>query len=184
MASSSEDPATCSEPVGQDHVESLKGERLRRYSYVVTAAMIVLCNGVLLLGLWGSGVKLDSLIRIPDPFNPMKDVCLRLSWHRVIGLEEPIRLCSEWINLSDPSGETHKFQKETQVVQGGDGKLYFDHRARGLPVLPVWVICGGGDRAGNLPETVFDRALPGTTRHPEWQHVIRHVEFSSLIIQS
>jgi hypothetical protein len=111
-------------------MESLKRERLRRYSYVVTAAMIVLCNGVFLLGLWGSGVKLDSLIRIPDPFNPMKDVCLRLSWHRVAGLEEPIRLCSEWINLSDPSGETHKFQKETQVVQGADGKLYFDHGAR------------------------------------------------------
>jgi len=130
MASSSEDPATCSEPVGQDHVESLKGERLRRYSYAVTAAMIVLCNGVFLLGLWGSGVKLDSLIRIPDPFNPTKDICLRLSWHRVAGLEDPIRLCSEWINLSDPSGETHKFQQETQVVQGADGKLYFDHGAR------------------------------------------------------
>lgn len=130
MTSSSEDPATSFEPVGQDHMESLKRERLRRYSYVVTAAMIVLCNGVFLLGLWGSGVKLDSLIRIPDPFNPMKDVCLRLSWHRVAGLEEPIRLCSEWINLSDPSGETHKFQKETQVVQGADGKLYFDHGAR------------------------------------------------------
>lgn len=130
MTSSNEDPATSSELVGQDHVESRKGERLRRYSSAVTAAMIVLCNGVFLLGLWGSGVKLDSLIRIPDPFNPTNDVCLRLSWHRVAGLEEPIRLCSEWINLSDPSGETRKFQQETQVVQGADGKLYFDHGAR------------------------------------------------------
>ena len=105
-------------------------KRLRRYSYAVTASMIGLCNAVFLLGLWGSGVNLDSLIRIPDPFNPAKDICLRLIWHRVTGLKEPIRLCSEWINLSDPSGETHKFQTDTQVVQRADGKLYFEHGAR------------------------------------------------------
>lgn len=123
---SNEDQPGSSSPARDEQKQRL----LRHYSTAVTAAMIVLCNAVFLLGLWGSGVNLDSLIRIPDPFNPAKDICLRLSWHRVSGLEKPIRLCSEWINLSDPSGETHKFQKETQVVQGADGKLYFDHGTR------------------------------------------------------
>jgi len=73
---------------------------------------------------------IDRLIRFPEIFNPTQDVCLRLTWHKVAGLEEPVRLCSEWIQLSDPSGETHRFQQETKVVQGADGKLYFDHGVR------------------------------------------------------
>ena len=101
--------------------------RLRRYNLIVTAVLIVLCNAIFLLGVWGSGVNLDELIRTPDLFNPTKDVCLRLKWQKIEGNDERIQLCSEWINLSDPSGNTHSFQKDTEVVKGGDGKLYFNH---------------------------------------------------------
>jgi hypothetical protein len=48
----------------------------------------------------------------------------------VEGDDQPVRLCSEWILLSDPSGETHTLQKDTEVVKGGDGKLYFDYGAQ------------------------------------------------------
>ncbi len=106
--------------------EDQQAKQLRRYTSGVTAAMILLCNAVLLLGIWGSGVNLDTLFTMPDRFNPAKDICLRLSWRKVAGVERPVRLCSEWINLSDPSGETHKFQTETEVVKGADGTLYYD----------------------------------------------------------
>ncbi len=115
-------------PAGLDG-DDQRTRQLRRYTYVVTVGLILLCNGVLLLVVWASGVNLDRLIRTPDEFDPTKDVCLRSSWHKVAGLDDPIQLCSEWINLSDPSGETHKFQRETRVVQGADGRLYFDHGA-------------------------------------------------------
>lgn len=92
--------------------------------------MIVLCNAIVLFGIWISGVNLDRLIRVSDLFDPAQDICLRQSWHNVAGLHERVRLCSEWIHLSDPSGETHTFQAETKVVQGADGKLYFDHASR------------------------------------------------------
>lgn len=115
-----------SEPVVDDDT----ARKLRRYSYGVSAALIVVCNAVFLAGLWGSGINLDALIRTPDVFDTTKDVCLRFTWHRVIGADEPVQLCNEWINLSDPSGETHTFQKDTKVVRGGDGKLYFDHGAQ------------------------------------------------------
>ena len=111
-------------------LQERKATKLRRFTHVVTAAMIVLCNAVFLLGLWGSGVNLDTLIRTPDLFNPAKDVCLRLGWHRVVGIQDPVRLCNEWINLSDPSGETHQFQRDTKIVKGVDGRLYFDHGAQ------------------------------------------------------
>lgn len=111
-------------------VDDDKAGKLRRYSYGVSAALILACNAVFLAGLWGSGVNLDALIRTPDVFDATQDVCLRFTWHRVIGAEEPVQLCHEWINLSDPSGKTHIFHKETKVVRGGDGKLYFDHGAQ------------------------------------------------------
>lgn len=107
-----------------------RARKLRRYAYGVSAALIVVCNAVFLAGLWASGVNLDAVIRTPDVFDTTKDVCLRFTWHRVVGADEPVRLCNEWINLSDPSGETHKFQQDTKVVRGGDGKLYFDHGAQ------------------------------------------------------
>ncbi|MGH7208599.1 MAG: hypothetical protein ACREIL_04355 [Nitrospiraceae bacterium] len=114
----------------QQGQEELQADRVRRYAYRVTAALIVLCNAVLLLGVWVSGVNLDTLFTTPDRFNPVKDICVRLSWHKVAGVERPVQLCYEWINLSDPSGDTHKFQAETQVVKGADGKLYFDDGVR------------------------------------------------------
>lgn len=110
--------------------KELQADRVRRYSYRVTVGLIVLCNAVLLLGVWASGVDLEELFATPDRFNPAKDICLRLSWHKVDGLARPVQLCYEWINLSDPSGETHKFQPGTQVVKGADGKLYYDDGVR------------------------------------------------------
>lgn len=101
--------------------------RVRRYASRVTIAVILLCNTILLAGIWGSGVDLDRLIRTPDVFDPTKDVCVRFGWHKVAGVDKPVRLCSEWIDLSDPSGKTHRFQRGTSVVQGADGRLYFDH---------------------------------------------------------
>jgi hypothetical protein len=105
-------------------------QRLRRYTLVVTVCLIVMCNAIFLLGVWGSGVNLETVLKTPDVFNPTQDICLRLSWHKVSGDAQPIRLCAEWINLSDPSGETHTFQRDTQVVKGADGNLYFDHGLR------------------------------------------------------
>jgi hypothetical protein len=120
-----EAPGALDQPDGEEE----KATKLRRFSYWVSAALMLLCNAVFLAGLWGSGVNLDALVRTPDVFDPAQDVCLRLTWHRVTGSPEPVKLCNEWINLSDPSGNVHTFQPETKVVQGGDGKLYFDHGA-------------------------------------------------------
>ena len=92
----------------------------------VTVGLIVLCNVVLLLGLWASGVNLDELVKSPDLFNSKQDICLRLTWQQVAGAAEPMRVCSEWINLADPSGQSHLLSKEVKVRQGPDGQYYFD----------------------------------------------------------
>src|SRR2546429_7683009 len=128
MTASSGNLAAQLEPARREQQaqEELQAHRVRRYTYRVTAILIVVCNAVLLLGVWVSGVNLDTLFTTPDRFNTAKDICVRLSWHKVAGVERPVQLCYEWINLSDPSGDTHTFQAETQVVKGGGGKLYYD----------------------------------------------------------
>lgn len=104
--------------------------KIRRFAIVVTVGMIVLCNCILLLGVWVSGVNLDELVKTPDLFNSKEDICLRLTWQRVTGAAEPVRVCSEWINLADPTGKPHLLAKDVKVRQGPDGQYYFDKGIR------------------------------------------------------
>jgi hypothetical protein len=106
--------------------DASRNARIRRYSTGVTWVLIVLCNSVFLVGIWVSGVNLDKLVKTPDLFNPASDICLRLTWQRLTGAPDPVRLCSEWINLSDPTGQSHVLDKETAVRQGADGRYYVD----------------------------------------------------------
>jgi hypothetical protein len=96
----------------------------------VTLVMIVLCNLVLLCGFSFSGVNLDELARTPDLFDSKSDVCLRLTWQQISGAMVPIRVCSEWINLSDSSGKTHVLDRDARVRKGADGLYYFDRGIR------------------------------------------------------
>lgn len=117
--------------------------KVRRYTTLVTVGLIILCNGILLFGVWVSGVNLDELVKSPDLFNAAKDVCLRLTWERVAGAPEPVRLCSEWINLADPSGAPHHLASDIKVRQGPDGRYYFDQGIRPdfrLLALAVFVV--------------------------------------------
>jgi hypothetical protein len=113
-----------------DQPDEGRARQVRRFATVVTVGMIVLCNCILLFGVWVSGVNLDELVKTPDFFNAKQDVCLRLTWERVVGVAEPVRLCSEWINLADPSGKSHQLANDIKVRQGPDGRYYFDHGIR------------------------------------------------------
>lgn len=107
-----------------------RAAKVRRFATLVTVGLIVFCNVVLLFGVWVSGVNLDELVKTPDLFNAKEDVCLRLTWERIPGASDPVRLCSEWINLADPSGKPHHLAKDIAVRQGPDGRYYFDRGVR------------------------------------------------------
>ncbi|MEK7294523.1 MAG: hypothetical protein AAB049_06050 [Nitrospirota bacterium] len=106
---------------------ALRQQRVRRFSMLITLTLIVLCNAMILLSIWASGINLDSLFHAPDRFTPGRDECIRYNWHKVSGVQQPVRLCYEWINLSDPTGNTHTFQEDTDIVLGADGKLHYEH---------------------------------------------------------
>jgi hypothetical protein len=119
------------EPMVTQHIsDDTSAAKIRRFATVVTVGLIIFCNVVLLFGVWVSGVNLDELVKTPDLFNAKHDVCLRLTWERVTGASEPVRLCSEWINLADPSGTPHVLAKDIKIRQGPDGQYYFDRGIR------------------------------------------------------
>jgi hypothetical protein len=107
-----------------------RSAKVRRFAMMVTVGLIVLCNCILLFGVWVSGVNLDELVKTPDLFNSKQDICLRLTWQQMAGAAEPVRVCSEWINLADPSGKPHILAKDVKVRQGPDGQYYFDQGIR------------------------------------------------------
>ncbi|HJT20954.1 MAG TPA: hypothetical protein VJ746_10820 [Nitrospira sp.] len=124
--------------------DEMRAAKVRRFSTMVTATLIVLCNVILLFGVWVSGVNLDELVKSPDLFNAKQDVCLRLTWERVAGAQEPVRVCSEWINLADPSGKPHYLAKDIAVRQGPDGRYYIDPGIRAdFRLLALGMFVGG-----------------------------------------
>ena len=120
-----------------------RARKVRRFTFGVSLAMMILCNAIVLVGLWASGINLDELAATPDVFNSKQDICLRLGWKSVAGAADPVRLCSEWINLSDPSGKTHQIQREIKLQQGPDGQYYADrgiHADYRLLILMLFVV--------------------------------------------
>jgi hypothetical protein len=120
-----------------------RARKVRRFTIGVSLALIVLCNAIMLAGLWASGINLDELATPPDVFNSKQDICIRLGWHSVPGAVDPISLCSEWINLSDPSGKTHQIQREIKLRHGPDGQYYVDrggHADYRLVILMLFVV--------------------------------------------
>lgn len=129
-----------------------RADKIRRFSLGVSLALMVLCNAILLLGLRLSGINLDDLVKTPELFNAKQDVCLRLTWQSPPGVNEPVRLCSEWLNLSDPSGKPHYLQPDTRLKKGLDGQYYVDQGIQAdyrllMLILFVIVIIVGGVRA-------------------------------------
>jgi len=116
--------------VPQPESDEQRATKVRRFSMLVTAALIVCCNVVLLFGVWVTGINLDELVTTPDVFNAKEDVCLRLTWERVTGAPDPVRLCSEWIKLADPSGKPHHLPNDIAVGRGADGQYYVDPGVR------------------------------------------------------
>ncbi|MDP1854016.1 MAG: hypothetical protein Q8L26_07460 [Candidatus Omnitrophota bacterium] len=130
------------ETTAADDTESRQA-LVQRFARVVSLAMIVLCNAIVLVGLWTSGINLDELAATPDVFNSKQDICLRLGWQSVTGAADPVPFCSEWIQLSDPSGKTHQIQQEIILRHGPDGQYYVDrggHADYRLLILMLFVV--------------------------------------------
>src|SRR2546426_1185922 len=123
-------------------------DQVRRYTVRLAVCLIIGVNALFLLVLWGSGVDLDQIFAERDFFDPTSDICLRMAWYKPLGEQDPVRLCKEWLNLGDPSGRVHQFNKDLQVVKGADGKVYAkegagDGRLIAVVIIVVLLVASG-----------------------------------------
>ena len=100
-------------------------KRVKWFSRGVTVLLIVGCNGILLGGLWASGINLEIILSQAEFFDPQKGACVGVAWVDVEGVDRPLRLCSEWLDFRDISGKTHKILQQEVIGMKTNGELYY-----------------------------------------------------------
>ncbi len=112
--------------------------KLRWFARGVTILLIIVCNALLLGGLWMSGVDLDIALSKPELYDPENGHCLRVGIAKVEGAQRPIQLCTEWLELSDPSGNSHHIREGIGLAIGADGQLYYQaHQGQNFRLLAL-----------------------------------------------
>lgn len=123
--------------------------RLQRFTHIVTIGLIIGCNAFLFLGLWVSGVDLEAALAKPELYDPANGDCVGVQWAKVKGAEGLVKVCTEWIDFSDISGQTHSLPPGRALAMGADGNLYFsgqsteNYRLIALMIFAI-VVMGSG----------------------------------------
>ena len=123
--------------------------RFRWFSFWITLLLIIVCNGMLLGGLWASGLDLDFVLTNSDLYDPATGHCVGLALANVSGVDSPIQVCSEWLDTTDPTGQVHTLRTNEPLSMGADGNLYYqnarnaDHQLLALLAFTVVVIYSG-----------------------------------------
>ncbi len=126
-----------------------ESRRLQRFTHIVTIGLILGCNALLFLGLWVSGVDLEAALAPPELYDPANGHCVGVQWKKVAGAEGLIKVCTEWIDFSDISGQTHSLPPDKALAMGADGNLYFsgqsaeNYRLIALMIFAIVVMASG-----------------------------------------
>jgi hypothetical protein len=123
--------------------------RLQRFTSIVTMSLILGSNGLLFLGLWVSGVDLEAALAKPELYDPTNGHCVGVKWEKVAGADGLVKVCTEWIDFSDISGQTHLLQPDRALAMAADGNLYFpgqpaeNYRLIALMIFAIVVMASG-----------------------------------------
>jgi hypothetical protein len=129
--------------------QSDESQRVQRFAHIVTIGLILGCNALLLLGLWVSGVDLEATLAKPELYDPANGHCVGVQWTKVNGAEGLVKVCNEWIDFSDLSGQTHSLPPGRALAMGADGNLYFsgqsaeNYRLIALMIFAIVVMAYG-----------------------------------------
>ena len=117
-----------------------------------------------------SGVDLDMALSKPEFYDPQNGYCVRVAFAQVVGVDERVRICSEWLDFSDPSGNTHRIREGAGLAMGADGQLHYetrreeDYRLMAL-VLYVFAVIGSGMWAKRYLISRYQLQLVEPNRH-------------------
>jgi len=92
--------------------------RFRWFAGAVTRSLILGCNALLLGALWASGLNLEFLLSPSDLYDPQKGHCVRVDSIGVKDVVGLIRVCSEWLDTTDPTGRVHSLRIDEPLTLG------------------------------------------------------------------
>lgn len=101
----------------------------------ITLVLIVICNLMLLGALWVSGLDLDFVLTNAELYDPQGGHCVRVAWAEVSGTEGLVRVCSEWLDTTDPTGQVHSLRAGEPLAVDGEGNLYYENARKAEPRL-------------------------------------------------
>ena len=93
-----------------------------------------------------SGLDLDFVLTNSELYDPASGHCVRVTWKKVLGMDSPVQVCSEWLDTTDPTGQVHKLRRSEPLAMGSNGNLYYlnarkaDRQFLGLLAFTVLVI--------------------------------------------
>jgi len=85
----------------------------------------------------------------PELYDPANGDCVGVQWAKVNGAEGLVKVCTEWIDFSDISGQTHSLPPGRALAMGADGNLYFpgqsteNYRLIALMIFAIVVMASG-----------------------------------------
>ncbi len=109
----------------------------------ITLVLIVVCNLALLGALWVSGLNLDDVLTNAALYDPQAGPCLRVAWVDVAGVKDPIRVCSEWLDVADQTGLVHALKEGEPLAMSVDGNLYYTNAGHADRLLLGLLIFAG-----------------------------------------
>ena len=138
---------------------------VRRFARVVSLAMIIICNAIVLVGLWASGINLDELVATPDVFNSKQDICLRLGWQPVTGAADPVRsLLGVDQSIRSVRQDSSAATGDQVSARAGRAVLCRSGGARRLSVTHIGAGCRGSHCVRVGGEMVFGRPVSAASR--------------------
>lgn len=105
---------------------------LRIYARRVTWGLVFVGGLLFIGGLRLTGVDLDRLESRGRYYRADRHICLKTDWlETTVGDMDRAPFCMEWIDPSDPSGNTHQLiRADLVIVKDKDGKIHTQHKRR------------------------------------------------------
>jgi hypothetical protein len=127
---------------GPDHDDADRRLEFRIYRHRVMVGVIALCSVVFLGGLWALRIDLSKVFPDSRVFSE-GDICLKNETIETpTGDDERFKVCTEWIDLGDTSGNTHKMAVEDLEIRrkkdGGGFEATLKHKVN----YPLIVLIG------------------------------------------
>ncbi len=113
----------------QRRAERQRYLKIERYRYRTLWMIMLGCSGTFLSGIWLAGVDMETLFERQEKFRPAESHCIRTGWIRAAEEEQLVRVCNEWVNLSDPTGRVHRLQG-AELVKRPDGSYEIQYKER------------------------------------------------------